>query len=550
MSNIKISEMAEAESLNDNDLLTIVQSGVNKKITKQNAIGDIIQAINNPTYTTTEGTNLSINNTRVGKMKFEYFGNTEQNGEPTPDNPVEVKTVSGEQTVSVIGKNFFDKDNADVVTGYVDGTTGEIVLGGTSKVTREYTPIIPNTNMNISGFANIVLAFYDKNKTFIERVLTGSNSYTFNKNAYYIRIQGVGDVFNANTIQLEKGSTASTYEPYQSQSYEINLGKNLTTRLTKQISYNLNGLYAWWEGNTIGVAGTNTKTDANWTVLSDYVPIMPNFKAGEIYTLSAPDMPTNTILAINYIPTGSSGQVSLCICDGATKKITFTVPSNYGSMGQIFFVIKSTVTTIKAKFNYMLEKGSQATNYVPYLTPIELCKIGDYQDYIYNNGGKWYKHQEIGKLVIDGSDGTWSTQTPTGFYRYGILINELNNTSSLSSTVINYSNYFKGITFNNRNTDVSETIYPTTNNADHQIWFNTNVATTLDGFKTWLSTHNTIVYYVLATPTEIEITEPILINQLNAIKYGAESYYGTTNIMVTSEELQPTLKVQTMDKIV
>lgn len=78
MSNIKISEMAEADSLNDNDLLTIVQSGINKKITKKNAIGDIIQAINNPTYTTTEGTDLSIDNTRVGKMKFEYYGDTEQ----------------------------------------------------------------------------------------------------------------------------------------------------------------------------------------------------------------------------------------------------------------------------------------------------------------------------------------------------------------------------------------------------------------------------------------------------------------------------------------
>jgi len=66
----------------------------------------------------------------------------------------------------------------------------------------------------------------------------------------------------------------------------------------------------------------------------------------------------------------------------------------------------------------------------------------------------------------------------------------------------------------------------------------------------WFTNNNTIIYYVLATPIEEEITEPTLINQLNAIKYGAESYYGQTNIMITSEELQPTLKVQTMDKIV
>ncbi len=78
MSNIKISEMQEATTLNDDDLLTIVQEGMNKKITKQNAIGDIITALNNPNYTTTEGTALTINNTRVGNMKFEIYGNTAQ----------------------------------------------------------------------------------------------------------------------------------------------------------------------------------------------------------------------------------------------------------------------------------------------------------------------------------------------------------------------------------------------------------------------------------------------------------------------------------------
>lgn len=91
MSNIKISEMTEATSLNDSDLLTIVQGGMNKKITKQNAIGDIITAINNPTYTTTEGTDLTINNTRVGNMNIEYYGNTSQT------------TISGIQLVKADG---------------------------------------------------------------------------------------------------------------------------------------------------------------------------------------------------------------------------------------------------------------------------------------------------------------------------------------------------------------------------------------------------------------------------------------------------------------
>lgn len=132
MSNIKISEMAEAESLNDNDLLTIVQSGVNKKITKQNAIGDIIQAINNPTYTTTEGTNLSIDNTRVGKMKFKFYGDTEQD--------------------SYNGENLFDKDNPNILNNCVTGSG--LTLDTAEGCKTLYVPCKPNLTYTITKVAS------------------------------------------------------------------------------------------------------------------------------------------------------------------------------------------------------------------------------------------------------------------------------------------------------------------------------------------------------------------------------------------------------------
>lgn len=206
--------------------------------------------------------------------------------------------------------------------------------------------------------------------------------------------------------------------------------------------------------------------------------------------------------------------------------------------------IKSGVDVTGEKIMFSYENNAdfepyQSQSYTIDFGDLEFCGFGGYQDYPHKLNGTWYKHAEIGKVVLDGSDGTWITQTTTGFYRYGIAINETNNTSSLSNTVINYSNYFRGITFNNRNTDVSETIYPTTNNVDHQIWFNTNVATTLDGFKTWLSTHNTIVYYVLATPTEEEITDENLISQLEAVKLLS----GTQNNFTIDADTLPTLNL-------
>ena len=53
--------------------------------------------------------------------------------------------------------------------------------------------------------------------------------------------------------------------------------------------------------------------------------------------------------------------------------------------------------------------------------------------------------------------------------------------------------------------------------------------TSVADFKNWLSNNNTTVYYVLATPTNTEITDQTLIAQLNAFEK-ALSYNGETNI--------------------
>lgn len=81
-----------------NEIKTVVNSN-------SDYIDDLINAINNPTYTTTEGTDLSIDNTRVGKMKFEYYGNTEQ------------QTYTGKNKMNI--NNYLE--------AYSSGSTGEII---------------------------------------------------------------------------------------------------------------------------------------------------------------------------------------------------------------------------------------------------------------------------------------------------------------------------------------------------------------------------------------------------------------------------------------
>ena len=179
----------------------------------------------------------------------------------------------------------------------------------------------------------------------------------------------------------------------------------------------------------------------------------------------------------------------------------------------------------------MLVKGSEAVRtYQPYqsqsyavnLGTMELCKIGDYQDYIYKDNKKWYKYGAIGKVVLNGSE-TWGQGNPN--FRYITTI-----TSQFKEVTTPLSNYFKGgaysygvILQNIDSTSMRINLYYDSITSDYQ------------ALKTWLSTHNTDVYYVYATPTTTEITDATLISQLNALA-GAESYSGQTNISQTNDD--------------
>ena len=157
-----------------------------------------------------------------GSTATEYEPYTGGQPSPSPDYPSEIKTIENSVNVKSTGKNLFDKDNATTQVGYFR-PDGAINNGGDSTITTSYTSILPNTDMTISGLTLEWICFYDKNKNFIERV--SGTLKTFNKNAYYIRIQASTNVFDLSKIQLEKGQ-ATDYEQYKSNSLAINLQGN------------------------------------------------------------------------------------------------------------------------------------------------------------------------------------------------------------------------------------------------------------------------------------------------------------------------------------
>ena len=181
-------------------------------------------------------------------------------------------------------------------------------------------------------------------------------------------------------------------------------------------------------------------------------------------------------------------------------------------------------------------EGYQEQNYPINLGTLELCKIGDYQDYIHKDNGKWYKHKEIEKVVLDGSESGWIyTDNRGSYYRYYMPNFTTGLTLGIHSIITNYF-------IDRGNQPIGE--YNFAQLSANDLYIQIENITTLGEFKTWLSTHNTEVYYVLATPIEEEITEPTLIAQLEAIYNNAKSYEGETHIFTITENESPYIEAE------
>jgi hypothetical protein len=182
-----------------------------------------------------------------------------------------------------------------------------------------------------------------------------------------------------------------------------------------------------------------------------------------------------------------------------------------------------------------IEKGNVATEYASYITPIELCKIGNYQDYIYNQNGDWYLHKEIGKIVLTGTENWERIGTNTiNKYRFQVS-NIIDNTTTDRNQKANFlCNMFNSISANDtyRRTEGISSRNP--NVLGVYLYYEDVSEYTLNNFKNWLSNNNIILYYSLSETTDTQITDTNLIQQLDNLK-NATLFNGVNNINVEGD---------------
>lgn len=147
---------------------------------------------------------------------------------PSPDYPQEIKRVVN-PVVKVCGKNLWNP----IAGGYISNLNGSITASEKSDIAttdfiktngKDITVTARNFSLAIEYAFAYRIGFYDAEKKWIKNaVLSDGNKHSINTfnitDAEYIRVSAPSGVYD--TIQIEKGSEATSYEPYTEQSVQL-----------------------------------------------------------------------------------------------------------------------------------------------------------------------------------------------------------------------------------------------------------------------------------------------------------------------------------------
>lgn len=485
------------------------------------ATGTISGAIGKSSLWVSATTGTSINFTIKAQLEsgstatsFEpYAGGT---ASPNPDYPQEVQTVTGEQSVEVRGsKNMFDK-NA-ITSGYLVGRADGILAANVSYGASDFIRVQEGETYTFSsGFNYWYSAYYDSNKQYVGYP-TNTATITVPAGVSYIRTSFL--LTNLDTAQFEKGSTATTYEPYKGVAKTVNLGKNLLDNYNPTV-VSANTTWTPTENGGLYTATSGWTGGVKWKL---------TVEEGSTYQFQYKERTDQHLFL--YITTYTDSTYTTVktriVNDGRYTKYPIVPDSPYL---EIQFQNSSAITDVAIE-ELMFEKAPTRTTYAPYFTPIELCKIGTYQDYIYKSGEDWYVHKETGKVTFTGAETeTWSlAQAATGYFRASTASGESHaDNNGYCNEFINRGSQAHG---------AYEYVWVQPNaNAFYIQVLNTR-ANDVSSFKTWLSTHPATIYYDIA-PTDTQITNATLISELEDL-LSATTYSGTTYITVSGDLASP-----------
>ena len=519
-------ENAQGEEIYSNVREIVVSNIISGGLVWDN-LGAVSEALQWGAYTTESGSFITLNDViqNAPMSLTQIKGNAEQNGTPTPDAPVPVDVVTGAQTVGVTGKNLFD---GVLESGLINGSTGLDMPNASFMRSKNYTPVQENTVYVLSSPTYTSTTWYiyeyksDKTYNMTTNKTSASGVFTTNLGTSFVRFRLTQDQTDTNAkIQLELGNSPSQFEPYQAQEFEVNLGKNLIPYPFTSADGNYNDVI--FATNSDGqITGSGTSSAGLNFDLARHLVIQ---QSGQ-YTLSINGTHNN----INLRVYDNSASSALGYISQTQSSLTLSLTA--GQDIRIYFNQGSSGVSVDIDATVQFERGSQATSFAPYFTPIELAKIGTYQDKIYfdSDTSKWYLHKEVGKVVLESSD--------VGIYIYGSYTNIDYASLTKPADSFMYRNYDSPVGKTISSCAIPSEVSGGFDKATYvgkllsqpslnKFWIGFAKGTVLTDMQNALDGQN--VYYALATPTDTEITDSTLIEQLEHIY---QLYGGLNNISI------------------
>lgn len=336
-----------------------------------------------------------------------------------------------------------------------------------------------------------------------------------------------------------------------SKTYTLNLGKNLFDKANNVIS------------DKCYLAGSTTSTKITYitpTSSTDSRCLIVKLQENETYTIqklaSARFRFGFTTTATPEL--GVDGVITSRLANADTSAaVTFTVPvgspylvCNFYSNDQTLDVQNGYDTILNS---IQIEKGSSASSYTDYISPIELYGIGNYRDrFVKNQDGTWHIARKVAKYTFAGSNADNYNFSADATNTLAVNLVPLKVDKAVfrfsGASASNPAAYCDLFDYDNSTAD-NEHIYVTdptavTGGAKGNIRLYLS-KTRLSGYdssmtnaekaalvKTWLQSHPLTAYYILATPTTEPVTNTQIIEQLEALRL-AKTFNGTTDINVS-----------------
>lgn len=433
------------------------------------------------------------------------------------------------------GKNLFDKDNANIFGGFFSADT----ISYSSLAKTLYIECEPNTTYTVSkiqtarfavGTTNTVPAVgdsiinYENNPTATEITINTSSTANYLLVFYYNpNYDTLTEQQILNTIQIEKGSTATSYEPYVG-------GTASPSPLFPQLINNVTG--------DVEVLDQNKNLFDKEDVINAYL------------NADGTTTSNNTFRVSNYINVKGSANITISGNYGGSEYCCFydknkDFISNFG-MGSL--TTRSASVPSNAEYirvtvrqdvlnEYQLEKGSTATTYTPHKEQDFIFPLGTQRMYIGDYPGDDGIHHVRAQVTFDGSqDETWWIRSDTHEIRTGMLssYNAVSGSDILCNQLLQVNSYTEG----------ANGVRWVLNSQDiciHSNDLNTSTIT-IPEWREYLSENPLVIEFDISTEEVTPYTEAQQ-TAYDEIKQ-AFSYEEQTNISGSSDGANPIFEVQ------